>query len=124
MMSKNSDLAIIHIAKKQLGMNDDDYRDLIRNIGKARSGSSKDLSDAGRARVLEHMKACGFKKKRKPRPSGLASSAQVRMIHRLWHELGEADVYSHRPQRRCLRGSGAKQKMLVKPQTICPVTKP
>lgn len=56
---RNNDLALIHIAKLQLGMDDDQYRDLLFTIGRVRS--AKDLDWAGRQRVIEHFKKCGFK---------------------------------------------------------------
>jgi phage gp16-like protein len=58
---RNTDLAKIHLAKKQLDMDDGVYREIIRAVGRAQTGSSKDLDHAGRKRVLEHMAACGFK---------------------------------------------------------------
>ena len=60
---RNTELARIHIAKQQLGMSDDDYRAMIKTVGRAPTGSSKDLDYAGRQRVLDHLKACGFKAK-------------------------------------------------------------
>ncbi len=56
---RNSDLAMIHIAKKQLAMEDEAYRDLLWSIGRVRSAA--DLDFAGRKRVLEHLRKCGFK---------------------------------------------------------------
>lgn len=58
---RNTDLAKIHLAKKQLGMDDVSYREIIKAVGRIPSGSSKDLDHAGRQRVLEHFRACGFK---------------------------------------------------------------
>lgn len=59
---RRRELAQIHIAKAQLGMADDAYRDMLWTIGRVRSAA--DLDFAGRQRVLEHLKKCGFK----PRP--------------------------------------------------------
>lgn len=56
---RNTDLAKIHVAKKQLGMSDEDYRAMLWTQG--RVTSSGDLDHAGRQRVLDHLKACGFK---------------------------------------------------------------
>ncbi len=98
---RNIDLGIIHMAKKQLDMDDDTYTDIVIRVGKAPSGSSKDLSAAGRARVIAHMESCGFQRKRKPRAAVLATTAQIRMIYKLWHELGEAGLVEH-PTREAL----------------------
>ena len=56
---RNSALAQIHIAKVQLGMDDETYRAMLWGV--ARVKSSKDLDHAGRAKVLAHLKASGFK---------------------------------------------------------------
>jgi phage gp16-like protein len=56
---RNADLARIHIAKKQLGLDDDTYRDMLFSIGRVRSAG--DLDFAGRRRVLEHLASRGFK---------------------------------------------------------------
>jgi len=55
---RRRELAQIHIAKKQLGMDDATYRDMLWACARVRS--SGDLDYAGRQRVLEHLKRCGF----------------------------------------------------------------
>lgn len=89
---RNSELAQIHIAKAQLGMEDDAYRNILWAIGRVRS--SKDLDWAGRKRVLDHMRACGWKPERKRDPAGtaLADDAQSRKIRAIWLALHEAGV--------------------------------
>jgi phage gp16-like protein len=68
---RNADLAKIHIAKKQLGLDDETYRAMLRTHGGV--SSSKDLSPMAAARVLAHLRSAGFKatapagKGRKPR---------------------------------------------------------
>jgi len=58
-MIRRSDLAIIHIAKKQLGLDDETYRAMLLQHGGV--NSSKDLSATGAERVIKHLKASGFK---------------------------------------------------------------
>lgn len=53
------ELAQIHIARAQLGMDDQTYRDVLWTVARVRSAA--DLDWSGRKRVLDHMKACGFK---------------------------------------------------------------
>lgn len=60
-MSRNPALAKIHIAKKELAMDDDTYRAMLQSI--AGVSSSKDLTDAGMTKVLAHMQRCGWKPK-------------------------------------------------------------
>jgi hypothetical protein len=62
-------LAKLHIAKKQLGLDDDTWRDLLeRETGKR---SSKDMSDGERGRVLDVLKQQGFKPLSKGSRKGL-----------------------------------------------------
>ena len=56
---RNAELARIHIAKKQLGLDDATYRDMLWSIARVRSAG--DLDFAGRKRVIEHLRSCGFK---------------------------------------------------------------
>ena len=56
---RNGELAQIHIARTQLGMDEESYRNVLWTVARVRS--SKDLDWSGRKRVLDHMKACGFK---------------------------------------------------------------
>jgi len=85
-MSRTTELAQIHIAKKQLGMDDDTYRAMLQNItGK---DSSKDMDITDRYRVLAHLKKVGFKPKR-----GKASiNDQRTKIHALWSAMAKSGL--------------------------------
>lgn len=74
------DLATIHVAKKQLGMEDDTYRDMLWSLARVRSAG--DLDFAGRRAVLDHLKACGFK-----RTGPMARDPQSRKVRALWLAL-------------------------------------
>lgn len=56
---RSNALAQIHIARKQLGLDEDTYRAML--FGVARVTSSAQLDHAGREKVLAHLRACGFK---------------------------------------------------------------
>lgn len=58
---RQRDLAKIHIAKKQLGMGDDAYREMLGNV--AGVASAGKLDGAGRQAVLAHLRSIGFKAK-------------------------------------------------------------
>ena len=58
---RNNELAMIHIAKKDLRLDDDTYRAMLWTVAHVRSSS--DLDQTGRANVLKHFKACGWKPK-------------------------------------------------------------
>ena len=90
---RNSELAQIHIAQAQLGMDDDTYRNVLWTVARVRS--SKDLDWSGRKRVLDHMKACGFKVRSKRLPTAhkpnVVHEAAVAVI-------GAAIVETHVPR--------------------------
>lgn len=52
---RNRDLGRIHILKKDLGLDDDQYRVVLWTV--ARVESSKDLDSHGRRQVIEHLEA-------------------------------------------------------------------
>ena len=56
---RRRDLAAIHAAKHDLRMDDDVYRDILWTIGRVRSAG--DLDQAGRSKLLDHLRACGWK---------------------------------------------------------------
>lgn len=63
--NRNADIAKIQIARKQLGLSDEDYRTILATQGNGAT-SSKDLDHEGRMRVLAHLQRIGFKPKAKP----------------------------------------------------------
>lgn len=89
---KGKDLAKIHIAKKDLGLDDDTYRLLLRRV--AGVDSARDLDAAGRARVLGELRRSGWKPKapraRRTRP--LDDAPQSRKVRALWLALFDAGV--------------------------------
>lgn len=60
-MLEPSTLAKIHIAKKQLALDDETYRTMLQSVGGV--ASSRDLTSEGAAKVLRHLERCGFKPK-------------------------------------------------------------
>jgi len=103
--SRKRDLAAIHVAKKQLGMEDDTYRQMLWAIARVRSAS--DLDHAGRRRVLDHLKACGFKRTRP-----VANDPQSRKVRALWLGLKDLGALSDASEKALnaflLRQTGAK----------------
>ena len=79
-----SSLAAIHVAKKQLGLDDDTYRAvLVRVTGK---DSAKGMTEAERQRVVEEMRKRGFKKASKPSKSRAAGPYRAK-LQALWIAL-------------------------------------
>lgn len=94
---RNASLAKIHIAKAQLGLDEETYRGMLWTM--ARVHSSKDLTTDGRQRVLEHLRARGFKdarpRKRFPgRPHNTDSNAQLKKVEALLASAGRVWAYA------------------------------
>jgi phage gp16-like protein len=95
---RREELAKIHIGKKDLGLSEEIYRDILWQAGKAES--SGDLDYKGRLAVLERYKELGWKPKhagKKPatRPAAkpsrpLADDPQSKKIRSLWLQLHQA----------------------------------
>ena len=84
---RKRELAQIHIAKAQLGLSDDEYRDVMFAVTRVRSAAELDWT--GRKRLLDHFRKLGF--------TGRTSTArtpgedkQVRLVRHLWAELHAA----------------------------------
>jgi len=89
--------AILHIAKKDLALDDEVYRDILEAQAGVRS--SVDLDRAGYNRVLSRFKELGFS----PRPKsgkkrfqglsgrpGMATPAQLRKIEAMWITVSDS----------------------------------
>ncbi|MBI2801269.1 MAG: regulatory protein GemA [Gammaproteobacteria bacterium] len=64
---RHAELAKIHIAKKQLGLDEPTYRAMLWTIGRVES--SKDLDTHGRQALLDHLKSRGFVDRARPKPN-------------------------------------------------------
>ena len=86
-------LKLIHVARRELGLPEETYREILLHHGRVKS--SKDLDDDGFKRVLDCMKALGFWVRRnfeqmRPRdPGALPTPGQLKVIGHLWDDLGE-----------------------------------
>lgn len=74
-------IAKLHIAKAQLKLDDESYRDILRRITKKDSSSACSASELDL--LLAEMKRLGFADKHVP----ASSKAYVRMIYGLWTDL-------------------------------------
>ena len=98
--ARRADLAAIHIGKKSLGWDDEFYRTIM--VAKCGVASSALLDHAGRKRLLDHMKACGWQGGN-GRPTGPAKAGRgpsfgartplsypQKKMWALWQSLGDA----------------------------------
>lgn len=58
--SRNQRIAAIHMGKKQLGLDDDTYRDMLEQVTGKRS--AKDMTDDDLVKVIQHLDQLGFSK--------------------------------------------------------------
>ena len=66
--NRQKDLAKIHIAKKQLGLDDATYREMLLQVAGVESAA--DLNAAGRRQVLAHLGRSGFSARRRSKYPG------------------------------------------------------
>lgn len=83
-------ICLIHVAKRDLVMDDDTYRSILLQAGK--KASAADLTVPELERVLEHFKRCGFKVRSNKDVRGQADDDQSKMIRGLWLELAKRDI--------------------------------
>lgn len=87
MSRRNQQLSKIHIAKKDLGLDDDTYRSLLNRVtGKS---SAKDLSPLQVAGVLREFERLGWKSKQgrdKPKPA----ADKAKLVGKIEAQLAEA----------------------------------
>lgn len=92
---RREELAKIHIGKKDLGLDDDTYRDILYQAGGVESAANLDWK--GREAVLERFRELGWKARSKSGHPGhasrsLADDPQSKKIRALWlalHEVGK-----------------------------------
>lgn len=101
---RRRDLAAIHTAKRDLGMSDDAYRAILWAIGRVKS--SADLDQAGRSKVLDHLRACGWKPIPKVNPWAFIDTAAadrrplLRKICAVCRSMGVGKAYAEGAARR------------------------
>lgn len=93
---KHAEIAKIHIAKNDLGLSDDIYRDIIREASGGKTESSVKLTWQGRRAVLERMKELGFVPKLAKAAGTFtrrqADDPQSKMLRGCWIELHKAGI--------------------------------
>ena len=91
MKRPNNQLAVLRVAKAQLGLAEEHYRSILLRVGGASSAS--DLDDAGFKAVMEEFHRLGFVSDARRRNLGerrdRATPGQVGLIRKLWAEVAE-----------------------------------
>lgn len=95
-MSRQANLAKIHIAKKDLGMEDDAYRAMLMDVAKVDSASKLDFH--GQFAVLQRFKELGWKPKfrkigpKSHKPKWTGKKSQGDKIRALWIEMADIGI--------------------------------
>lgn len=94
---RKRELAAIHVAKKELAMDDAEYKSILLAV--TGQSSAADLDWQGRKKLLDHFKAAGFKRKAskagRPRPTVVVNrQAQIGKIEALLADAGRAWAYA------------------------------
>ena len=86
-------IALLHVAKRDLGLTDDDYRAILARYGHCES--SADLDASGFEHVMRYFTALGFRSTWTKRTYGnrpnMASPSQVELIRFLWQQFTDID---------------------------------
>jgi phage gp16-like protein len=96
--AKRREIAMIHIAKADLCLDDDTYRDVLWTVARVRSAA--DLDHAQRQAVLDHFKARGWQPKKKPNEWAFIDKAAIdnqpllRKICAVCRDMGVSVAYA------------------------------
>jgi hypothetical protein len=86
-------IAVVHLAKKQLGWSEEMYRAVLYKLGGV--ASAKELDQDGFALVMEYATSFGFRsdwtKRTYGKRPGMATPKQVDLVRDLWREWSGAD---------------------------------
>lgn len=89
-MTRRTDLAKIHIAKKQLKMDDETYRAMLQNT--AGVNSAKDLDFQGLQKVLHKLKQLGFSPRKRYGVKSNKTPTLSNKIRALWIEMAQQGI--------------------------------
>ena len=107
---RHNDLAKIHLARKALGLDEDDYRSILRRL--CGVDSAKDLDDLGRKRVLEHFRSLGWiprpPRRRGRRPNTFEREPYLHKVEALLADMGLSWAYAESIAWRQTGGKGER----------------
>lgn len=119
--TRQRQIAQIHIAKKDLGMDDDTYRAML--MGVVGVDSSSKLDYAGMTKVLKHLRSSGFQAVNKGRNEWsfvfkltLDRQRYAKKIYRLAQKLGTAEQPKSKAY---IEGIAAQMAGATKPLEFC-----
>jgi len=84
-MLSRGQIAVVHVAKKQLGLSEDEYRAILKAAGVA---SSKQLNQKQFTDVMNYFAGLGFVSKRRPGARGRVDRTSLKSRDRLIAKIG------------------------------------
>lgn len=92
-MPKRGQLAVIHIAKEELGLDEGGYREVLRE--RYRHESAAELTEREAADLIDHFRRLGWRPRQRRGPHRPATWRQLGLIRHLWLELAAAGAVEH-----------------------------
>ncbi len=90
MNARRNLLARVHIAKKDLGLDDDVYRDFLeQHTGQTSAGG---LSEIELKKLVKAFEGVGWTSQKKGSYRAKSKKAYVRLIHVYWKKLSDAEI--------------------------------
>lgn len=80
-------ISVLHVAKSQLELDDQEYQDILKRYAGVTSSADPDMTSEGFNRVMACFKGLGFISKADLRVRGGATQSQVYAIKKLWEEI-------------------------------------
>ncbi|MDK2902461.1 MAG: hypothetical protein PWQ93_380 [Clostridiales bacterium] len=89
-MITNKQKALLHVAKQELGLDDDLYREILRQ--EAGASSSTELTPAGYDKVMRRLRQAGFRiRHERHMPDELITKQQFKLITHMYQDMGWYD---------------------------------
>jgi phage gp16-like protein len=87
---KQKFIRLIHVAKRELGLDEDTYRAMLVNV--TGMDSTKAMPLYKLEAVVKHLKQTGFKVRSKPQTRQLADDLQSKKIRALWLDMHDEGI--------------------------------
>jgi phage gp16-like protein len=116
-LNRRALLATVHIAKKELGLGDDAYRDVLRRV--TRRASAGELSARELVAVIEELRRLGWQPKTPLGRNRRSGNPHVRKVWAVWGDICRAGA-ARSPTRAALRAFVERMTGLTDPEWLSP----
>lgn len=119
-MNRRGLLAMVHIARKDLGLDEETYRAALEQVAAGKS-SAAELSDAELSRMVDHFRAHGWTPKTTTgRPVRRSDASHVRKVWAIWGDMCKAGIV-RTPTRAALRAFVERMTGRADPEWLTPL---